>query len=300
MPVDEQKKHMEVMQETLKKFNIHHWVKLFFDRLEDVIQERTKQATKVLDLATQKKIVKKYSEANNRVLFLDYDGTLVPFHSDPQAVKPDKELEEIISDLGKTKNCKVVIISGRDKETLDRWMGRLGVDFIGEHGVWIKRQNEDWTMTQGLDNSWKEEIKPILDIYVNKTPGSFIEEKDYSLVWHYRKVEAGLGELRAREIISHLKYLSVNKNLEVLEGNKVVEIKNLEVNKGSTALKWLSTVNADFILAVGDDWTDEDTFKSLPDDAFTIKVGSVHSAAKYSIKDYKSVRNFLKMLSKEN
>ncbi|MTI20164.1 trehalose-phosphatase, partial [Fulvivirga sp. RKSG066] len=138
---------------------------------------------------------------------------------------------------------------------------------------------------------------PILDIYVNKTPGSFIEEKDYSLVWHYRKVETGLGELRAREIISHLKYLAVNMNLQVLEGNKVVEIKNIEVNKGKAAHKWLQKIDPDFAIAIGDDWTDEDTFKVMPASAYTIKVGDIHSVAKFSVVDYKQVRSLLSDLA---
>lgn len=297
MPVEEQERHMSIMQETLKKFNIHHWVDLFFSRLEDVARKRNELATKVLDDKVKTKIVKAYEKSSKRLLFLDYDGTLVPFDSDPQAVKPGEELRKILARLSKDEKNSVVIISGRDRKTLENWLGDLPVDFICEHGVWLKDKVGDWEMAQGLDNTWKKEIKPILDIYVNKTPGSFIEEKDYSLVWHYRKVETGLGELRAREIISHLKYLAVNMNLQVLEGNKVVEIKNLEVNKGKAALRWLSKLTPDFILSLGDDWTDEDTFKAMPDKAYTVKVGDIHSAAKYSISDYKAVRELLSSLT---
>jgi len=296
MSEEEQQKHMAIMQETLKKYNIHHWVNLFLSRLDDVARKRDEQLTKVLDDKVKGDIKKAYKAGEKRVLFLDYDGTLVPFDSDPQAVKPGKELRGILEKLSDDDQNHVVIISGRDRKTLENWLGDLPLDFIAEHGVWLKGKEEDWQMAEGLDNSWKEEIKPILEMYVNKTPGSFIEEKDYSLVWHYRKVETGLGELRAREIISHLKYLSVNMNLQVLEGNKVVEIKNIEVNKGKAALKWLQKINPDFILALGDDWTDEDTFKALPKEAYSVKVGDVHSAAKYSVGDYKGVRELLKAL----
>jgi trehalose 6-phosphate synthase/phosphatase len=299
MPLEEQKKHMSAMQDILKKFNIHHWVKLFFTRLDEVTAMRQEYATKVIDENIEKSITKGFREAKKRALFLDYDGTLVPFHADPMKVNPDEELQKLMKNLA-TENTRVIVISGRDRTTLQDWLGEFPIDFIGEHGVWIKMDGGEWKMSKKLDNDWKEEIRPILDIYVNKTPSSFVEEKDYSLVWHYRKVETGLGELRAREIISHLKYLSTNKNLEVLEGNKVVEIKNIEVNKGITAQKWLSTHDVDFIMAIGDDWTDEDTFKAMPEEAVTIKVGSVHSAAKYSIRDYQAARNLLKAMAKEN
>lgn len=298
MPVKEQKRHISIMQATLKKFNIHHWVKLFLSRLDDVTAKRNELATKVLDKQVKAEIVEKYQKSKKRVLFLDYDGTLVPFHSDPQAVKPDRELKAVIKKLSSNENTEVIVISGRDKNTLEAWLGEFPVDFICEHGVWLKEQGSDWHTVEGLDNSWKQEILPILEIYVNKTPGSFIEEKDYSLVWHYRKVETGLGELRAREIISHLKYLAINMNLQVLEGNKVVEIKNLEVNKGRAASRWLARNPHDFVMAIGDDWTDEDTFKAMPEMAYTVKVGDIHSAAKYSVQDHEDVRALLKALVK--
>ena len=149
-----------------------------------------------------------------------------------------------------------------------------------------------------LDNKWKPVISEILDGYVNRTPGSFIEEKEYSLVWHYRRVETGLGELRTRELTSHLKYMVSDQHLQVLEGNKVVEIKNNQVNKGVAARRWIDEYPNDFILSIGDDWTDEDTFKALPDDAYTIKVGGGISAAKYGITDYQHVRELLTGLAK--
>ena len=124
-----------------------------------------------------------------------------------------------------------------------------------------------------------------------------MEEKDHSLVWHFRKVETGLGELRSRELTSHLKYLSTGKNLQVLEGDMVVEVKNADVNKGRAAQKWIDTFEPGFALALGDDWTDEDTFKAMPPDAITIKVGNTSSAAKYNVPSFKEARAFLKGLA---
>lgn len=293
MPKEEQEEHMSNMQETLKKFNINHWVRLFLDRLSGVKEKQRLMATKVMDDGMKSDLIEDFVRSDHRLLFLDYDGTLVPFNSDPQKARPDQQLMRIIKGLTELQNTHVVVISGRDKGTLENWLGDLDVEFVGEHGVWIKMRGEEWKTLEHLDSTWKEEIKPILEIYADKTPRSFIEEKDYSLVWHYRRVETGLGELRAREIISHLKYLSNNMNLQVLEGNKVVEIKNLEVNKGKASSRWLEYDKADFIMAVGDDWTDEDTFKAMPEQAYTIKVGDLRSSAKFSVRDHYAVREIL-------
>ena len=148
-----------------------------------------------------------------------------------------------------------------------------------------------------MTGTWKNDIQKVLNGYVNRTPGSFVEEKDYSLVWHYRKVETGLGEIRTRELASHLKYISSDQDLQVLEGDMVVEIKNSQVNKGKAALKWLEKHKSDFYMACGDDWTDEDTFKAMPSQAHTVKVGGLSSAAKYRVENYKSIRALLNQLT---
>jgi trehalose 6-phosphate synthase/phosphatase len=211
--------------------------------------------------------------------------------------KPDNVLISILKKLTSNEKNRIVIISGRDKETLEEWLGHLPLDIIAEHGIWLKERDSAWETITRLKSKWKEEFRPILDTYVNRTPGSFVEEKDHSLVWHFRKVETGLGELRSRELTSHLKYLSTGKNLQVLEGDMVVEVKNAEVNKGRATIKWLDTFESDFSLAIGDDWTDEDTFRAMSPDAFTIKVGGTSSAAKFNVPSYKEVRSFLKVLA---
>ena len=144
-----------------------------------------------------------------------------------------------------------------------------------------------------MDDSWKEDIRSVMEYYVLRTPGAFIEEKHHSLVWHYRKVESGLGDLRMRELFSHLKYMARGHNLQVLEGNMVLEIKRPDINKGRAATAMMKGNEYDFILAIGDDWTDEDTFKAMPKNAYSIRVGYAYTQANYNIKSFRQVRNLL-------
>ena len=132
-----------------------------------------------------------------------------------------------------------------------------------------------------------------MDTYVDRTPGAFIEEKTYSLVWHYRNAQKGLGELRASELMNNLKYLASDKGLQLLPGDKVLEVKNMEINKGKAAVLQVEKCDYDFIIAFGDDFTDEDVFKALPDSAITIKVGSNVSAAKFYLRNPTEVRKLL-------
>ena len=290
---------MTSMQKSLKRYNIHAWVKLFMDELANVKREQSHLKTRLIDNQLSEEIKHAYKQSKERLIFLDYDGTLVGFNENPDDSKPDQELIEILERLTKDKNNHIVIISGRGRQFLEEWMKPYSLDIVAEHGVWIKRMGKPFKTFIKINASWKKEILSLLERYVNRTPGSFVEEKDYSLVWHYRKVETGLGEVRTRELTSHLKYMTANENLEVLEGDMIVEIKNSEINKGKAAQKLMEIYpEADFLLALGDDFTDEDTFKAMPEEAYTIKVGTSASEAKFSVNSYKEVRKLLNEIIK--
>jgi trehalose 6-phosphate synthase/phosphatase len=296
MPVKKQVAAMTTMQRSLQRYNIHHWVNIFMERLNFIKNEQKALETQIVDKNIRTEIKSTYDSSKKRLIFLDYDGTLVGFFSDPNDSKPDKELKKLLKVLSEDERNRVVVISGRGRETLAEWLKDYNIEIIAEHGVWIKERDKDFKTLTTLNDSWKDPIQKVLDGYVDRTPGSFIEKKDYSLVWHYRKVETGLGEARTRELTSHLKYITIDRNLKVLEGNKVVEIKNSEIDKGRAASVWLNKHESDFIMACGDDWTDEDTFKAMPKDAFSIKVGSTSSAARYRVADYTEIRDILKSL----
>ena len=167
---------------------------------------------------------------------------------------------------------------------------------VSEHGVWLWRDHE-WKLNEGVIASWKPAVRPILENLVERTPGSFIEEKDYTLAWHYRMVDNELGSNRVREIRDQLIYLTANHNLQVLEGNKVVEIRNAGINKGKAANMWLNRQEWDFILAIGDDHTDEDTFAAVPRDSYTIKVGLSKTSARYKVRSVEEARELLDLLA---
>lgn len=297
MPQAEQKARIGSMQESLKKYDVFQWVKVFMDRLAHVKHKQEELTSKDVDTKVMNEIQDSFKKAKNAVLFLDYDGTLTGFHSDPQKASPDAELKGIVKDLSKI--AQVVIISGRDKDTLGKWFEGQNIDMIAEHGVWVKRKEDKggWDLYAEIDDTWKDDIRKIMEYYVLRTPGAFIEEKHHSLVWHYRKVESGLGDLRMRELFSHLKYMARGYNLQVLEGNMVLEIKRPDINKGRAATAMMKGIEYDFILAIGDDWTDEDTFKAMPKNAYSIRVGYAYTQANFNIKSVKQVRQLLQKLT---
>jgi len=299
MPVEEQMERNAILQERLKRYNVGKWASDFLNSLDKVRLREQKSLAKRLTPASKNLIMKKYCQADYRVLFLDYDGTLTGFKNNPKHARPDQELYDILDNLSGNPKNKVVLISGRDKETFQEWFGNRSYTLIVEHGVWLKEAGGDWKMIEPIDDSWKDGIRSSLEFYVDRTPGSFIEEKSFSLVWHYRKSDPELGLNRAIELKDELTSLVANMNLEILEGNKVVEIKNRGINKGKAALKVLQEKPTDQIIAVGDDWTDEFLFSELPNEAITIKVGMSQTIAGYKVENFEEVRGFLKQLACE-
>ena len=292
MPADEQESRMVKLRQNVSKFNVKHWVKIFMDRLREVKDMQQALHTRFVGEVTRKAIYKIYAKTSKRIFFLDYDGTLVGFHADPQKASPDEKLYRILQNLAADPLNKVVIISGRDYETLEKWFGHLPITLVADHGAWQKIKGE-WTTIPALNAAWKKNVQPVLETFADRTPGSFIEEKTYSLAWHYRNVETGLGDLRASELVNNLRFVTADKGLQILPGNKVIEVKNIEINKGKGVAALLYGRDYDFKIAIGDDHTDEDIFKAMPDNAATIKVGSNSSAAKYYVNNVQEVRTLL-------
>ncbi len=79
-----------------------------------------------------------------------------------------------------------------------------------------------------------------------------------------------------------------------MDGNKVIEAKSALINKGRAALHWTNRKPWDFILAIGDDRTDEDLFEALPEDAYSIKVGQSASRARFNLASQRDVLPLLR------
>lgn len=249
----------------------------------------------ILTGSLKKDLILRFKESGSRIIFLDYDGTLVPFVEDPLKAIPDEELISLLRRLKGFLNTDVVLISGRDKDTLSEWFGSLDLSMVAEHGAWVKEEKGEWQLIKSLTYNWKPALFPLLRRYTDRVPGSFIEEKAFSLAWHYRKSDQGLASVRARELVDDLLHHTADTDVQVLQGSKVIEIKNSGVNKGGSAVYFLSKKRYDFIMAIGDDLTDEDMFSALPEDAFSIKVGiDEPSRARFCLKDHKEVRRLIK------
>ena len=296
MSPEEQRRRLQVMQHRIAEYDVISWVSDFLDQLENVKKQQLKQITKMLDEKVLAQMHLHFQMAKTRCLLLDYDGTLVPFTRKPEEAVPSRELKKLLSDLSSDPGNNVVIISGRDENTLETWLGDLPVSMVAEHGASFKMKNEQWQQPVSIPNQWKTEIRPILQMFVTRCVGSFVEEKTNTIAWHYRNTDLELGFTRSRELINTLTELLQNTMLQVIDGNKVVEVRMSGFDKGVIALKMVNETSPDFVLCMGDDTTDEDMFKALGERAYSIKVSNSPTAAQYMVFSQKRVLQVLEQL----
>ena len=175
-------------------------------------------------------------------------------------------------------------------------MGELPLDMAAEHGAYYKAQGE-WVRNIPDEKPWNDEITTILQEFTDRTPRSMIEEKETTLVWHYRNVDAWLASLREQQLVETLIEPCSRQGLQIMRGNKIVEIKSPNHTKGSEARRLVAMDDYDFVLAMGDDTTDEDMFRALPDSSYTIKVGRMSQVARFNLSSQTKVLPFLRVLT---
>lgn len=235
--------------------------------------------------------------ARRRLFLLDYDGTLAPFADRPELALPSVEVYELLTRLSSVSSNDVILISGRIKESMEEWFGHLPLRLMGEHGAWLKEPGGLWqeVLTAGFE--WKDHARRILQDFIQRTPGSFLEEKRYSLVWHYRPVEPLLAARRLAELREELRLHLPHWDAVSIDAACVLEIRSTGIGKGYAVRRWLDDRLYDFILAMGDDIPDEEMFRELPPFAYSVKVRHESTCARYSVDSVNDVLLLLRSLS---
>ena len=106
-----------------------------------------------------------------------------------------------------------------------------------------------------------------------------------------------MAYIRRQELKDAILNLTANLDIGIFEGSKILEVKNIGVSKGHAAQIWLEKQKWDFIFAAGDDYTDEEMFAVLPEKAYSIRVGSSMSKARFNVDTVNEIRLLLKELA---
>ena len=178
---------------------------------------------------------------------------------------------------------------------MDQWFSQYELNLIAEHGYYYKHYNAaEWIeFDPQADLTWKDQINDIFQLYTGMTPGSFIEQKTSSVVWHYRNSDPEFGSWKAHQLVAELYEMLSNLPVEIHHGKKIVEVSSIQINKGSVLEHFMLLNKYDPVLCAGDDETDESMFRLAADNIMSIKIGRGNTAAKYRVSSPAVFRKFL-------
>ncbi len=228
-------------------------------------------------------------------IFCDFDGTLVPIASTPDAIQVPAELDSIIGRLHHHLDGAFALITGRSLTDLSRYLDIVNLAAAGCHGA-------EWQMPPDYLRREHEWVAALI-APVTRATAPFtelhrliVEDKRYSLAIHFRNaphLETELDAYLDRNI-------PLNDRLKIIRGKCVREIKPVGVDKGTAITQLMSS--APFRhrrpLFIGDDTTDEDGFLWVNrNNGISIKVGPGETAALHRLPDCAEVVRLLQELA---
>jgi trehalose 6-phosphate synthase/phosphatase len=293
---DEQERRMSALRRRVAGYSAQRWARFFIEALDRCPARATHTSARREADAWKADLVRAFAGALKPLLVLDYDGTLQEFISDPEEARPAEEVLRLLKDLSGLPCTDVAVLSGRDRQSLAHWFGHLPICLVAEHGFVLRNpRSSDWEeLLPGVDRSWLPAVEEAMASYVARTPGSFIERKHSGLAWHFRKAEPELGLRQGRELAHHLTEYFANRPVRVLQGACIVEAHAQGISKWATIRAlWNRFADHDFVLAAGDDATDEDLFRALPEAGWSIKVGPGRTAARYRLQGPDRLKSLL-------
>lgn len=297
---------------------------------------------KMLDIET---VARAYRSSFHRVILFDYGNTLVQNEKTSAndfskyitggCLNPDTSVvqqteshgtasRELLSSLARLcadPRNTVFVLSGKERMELEGILGSVrGLGLAAEHGYlykWGDARNGNvpdteqvWLCTKdNFDDSWKDITHSVMDIYTQRTHGTYIELKGSALLWQFRDADPEFGQLQAKELHDQLNQVLEHFHVEVIAGTDYLEVRPEGVDKGVIVDRIMSTLESttgkyvDFIMCVGDDSSDEFMFQYLEEmrarpNLYTVTVGKKPSAAKYFVNDVDQVMELLHSLTK--
>jgi trehalose 6-phosphate phosphatase len=236
-------------------------------------------------------------DLNGMALLLDVDGTLLDIAPTPNEVVVPHELPKILSRVRDRLEGALALVSGRTIGEIDNFFAPLQLVAIGGHGAEM-RPVSGGPVIAGRAGPIDAEFKERLNEIAERHPGVLVEDKGYSLALHYRKApRQGVGLIHD---VKHAHEAWGDQSIELLTGKAVLELKFAGFNKG-TAVRQLMTYPP-FAgrrpVFVGDDHTDEDAFKAMPEfDGLSMSVGRKLPGIDRVFAGPADVRNWLGLLA---
>lgn len=302
MPKQEKAFRLKTMQDHLARYTSTDWANSFIAELGKTPAELSSGPTAVsVEPAIIESVRHKIlSLAPVRVvLFLDYDGTLVPIEATPERATIPAQTKRELQRLARYPWLDTIIVSGRDSRFLANQFEDLHIHLVAEHGAKsFNPATQRWQRRIHRNRSvWYPTASKIISDYTARVPHSQIEKKTFAIAWHYRQSPPEYAEFQARKLAEELELGLANLPVSILRGKKVIEVRAIEADKGVFANAYLENAPPGTVsLGFGDDRTDEDLFQAIRGRGFSFKVGNGASSADFGLESQAQLLPFLRRL----
>ncbi|PYV12894.1 MAG: bifunctional alpha,alpha-trehalose-phosphate synthase (UDP-forming)/trehalose-phosphatase, partial [Acidobacteria bacterium] len=224
----ERRERMAALYRRVARNNVFAWSERFIASIRSASDARLERPSGTPEPLPVEGLRQAFEAAPKRLLLLDYDGTLAPYARRPQDAVPPRGVLSLLERLARhPANC-VALVSGRMRADLDAWFGAIpNLWLAAEHGAILRSPQERvWeAIRRNVPVDWKATVLPILEHFADRTPGSFIEEKEYALVWHYRMADPEFSEWLANELVANMEQMLAQTELRAVRGSKSVEVR---------------------------------------------------------------------------
>lgn len=230
------------------------------------------------------------------LLILDYDGTLINFFDNPINAYPREKQIELLKNLVENSDNIVFIVSGREKNTMEKWFGNIkGLGLSAEHGEFIKYPYQKWSF-YGKDDNIDDLCSLAKEFVENKN--IFLEIKKSAINFNFNKYNGDKSIIK-KEVL-YLIEKNIKLSFTTFENENSIEFLFSNRNKGDIVNELLDNYsNIENVYAFGDEQTDEFMFKKLTlDNHHTFKVGTGKTNAKNRCDDYQQVHIILNQINK--
>ncbi|XP_010273426.1 PREDICTED: alpha,alpha-trehalose-phosphate synthase [UDP-forming] 1-like isoform X2 [Nelumbo nucifera] len=272
MPADEREKRHHHNFLHVTTHTAQDWAETFVSELNDTIVEAQLRTRQIPPPLPVKDAVERYLQSRNRLLILGFNATLTEPVDTPgrrggdqikeMELKLHQDLKDPLAILCSDPRTTNVVLSGSDRNILDKNFGEYNLWLAAENGMFLRRAKGDWmtTMPEHLNMDWVDSVKHVFEYFTERTPRSHFELRETSLVWNYKYADVEFGRLQARDLLQHLWTGPIsNAAVDVVQGSRSVEVRSVGVTKGAAIDRILGeiihskcmTTPIDYVLCVG-------------------------------------------------
>ncbi len=300
MSAAERHRRLVQLRKRIIEFDNMAWLRAFIQNWAEAVERNHIHSIPLRD-TVYNHFLKKFESGRRCFLFLDYEGTLVEDNISSEQL--ETACVQIFSELRDCTHIELTLLSSRSKDFWTNYLNVFPMNIVAEHGAFFQLVDEKlWRAPYGLDEFYniEQDIIPLLERYSQQAPGSFIERKQFSIAWNYRRADPVFGGDQARDLSLALGQSLENTLFGIYHHNKILEIRPLVANKGyamEQILHLRQCQEQDLIITLGNDESDEDMYKIKPEQNIAIHVGAPNLFAKYHLALPSDTRKLLKKIA---